>query len=209
MIVSWVKITHLWMCCITVKGLSCLIPIPNKALSALARLRILNVLPVRPRRLNPCHLDFILDLKLVLHGMVNNRIPCGQRSTFEDPGKDAFLGHDAVTRLVVDRASGMALLPDLGDFQQRRPDAKAVANADVQKVDAACSYVFGEVARRDIQSHGAHFVDALLGQQADLSVTASGMGVAGDAVVADQVHPSRGFLSFAFIFAGTDGQYVC
>lgn len=36
-----------------------------KALSALARLRLLNVLPVRLRRLNPRRLDFILDLKLV------------------------------------------------------------------------------------------------------------------------------------------------
>lgn len=37
----------------------------------------------------------------------------------------------------------------------------------------------------------------------------AGMGVAGDAVVADQVHSGRGFLSFAFNFAGTDGQYMC
>ncbi|WP_408967395.1 lipid A deacylase LpxR family protein [Oryzomonas sp.] len=37
-----------------------------KALSALARLRLLNVLPVRFRRLNPRRLDFILDLKSVL-----------------------------------------------------------------------------------------------------------------------------------------------
>jgi hypothetical protein len=32
----------------------------------LARLRLLNVLPVRLRRLNPRRLDFILDLKSVL-----------------------------------------------------------------------------------------------------------------------------------------------
>ena len=38
-----------------------------KALSLLARLRLLNVLPVRLRRLNPRRLDFILDLKSVLH----------------------------------------------------------------------------------------------------------------------------------------------
>ena len=35
-----------------------------KALSSLARLRLLNVLPVRLRRLNPRRLDFILDLEL-------------------------------------------------------------------------------------------------------------------------------------------------
>jgi hypothetical protein len=37
-----------------------------KALSLLARLRLLNVLFVRLRRLNPHRLDFILDLKSVL-----------------------------------------------------------------------------------------------------------------------------------------------
>jgi hypothetical protein len=37
-----------------------------KALSSLARLRLLNVLPVRLRRLNPRRLDFILVLKLEL-----------------------------------------------------------------------------------------------------------------------------------------------
>ncbi len=37
-----------------------------KALSSLARLRLLNVLPVRLRRLNPLRPDFIFDLKLVL-----------------------------------------------------------------------------------------------------------------------------------------------
>ncbi len=37
-----------------------------KALSSLARLRLLNVLSVRLRRLNPLRLDFIFELKLVL-----------------------------------------------------------------------------------------------------------------------------------------------
>jgi hypothetical protein len=36
-----------------------------KALSALARLRLLNVLFSTPRRLNPCRLEIILDLELV------------------------------------------------------------------------------------------------------------------------------------------------
>src|SRR5512133_1249548 len=34
------------------------------------------------------------------------------------PGKDPFLGHDAVAGLVVDGTAGMAFLADLGHFQQ-------------------------------------------------------------------------------------------
>ena len=41
-----------------------IIPIPNIALSSLARLRLLNVLTVRLRRLNPHRLDIIFDLEL-------------------------------------------------------------------------------------------------------------------------------------------------
>jgi hypothetical protein len=40
-------------------------PFQIKALSLLARLRLLNVLAVRPRRLNSRRLDVILDLKSV------------------------------------------------------------------------------------------------------------------------------------------------
>jgi hypothetical protein len=38
--------------------------IPIRALSSLARFRLLDVLSVRLRRLNPRRLDFILDLEL-------------------------------------------------------------------------------------------------------------------------------------------------
>jgi hypothetical protein len=43
-----------------------------KALSSLARLRLLNVLPCTPRRLNPRCLDIILDLELELLGNPNH-----------------------------------------------------------------------------------------------------------------------------------------
>jgi len=51
-----------------------------KALSSLARLRLLNVLPCTPRSLNPRRLDIILDLKLELFLAATSRSPtCFER----------------------------------------------------------------------------------------------------------------------------------
>jgi hypothetical protein len=58
-----------------------------KALSSLARLRLLNVLVARLRRLNPHRLDFILDLELELHMAETRKAAPGRLSkqiTFAD-----------------------------------------------------------------------------------------------------------------------------
>lgn len=46
----------------------------------------------------------------------------------QDPGKNSFFGHDAVAGLVEDGASRVALLADLGNFQEGLPDLKAASN---------------------------------------------------------------------------------
>ena len=66
--------------------------------------------------------------------------------------------------------------------------------------------IFGKHAR--IQGNGAggaHGVHTLLGQEADLPVPVSGMGVTHDAVVQLQLDLRNGMLLGSFLFADIDG----
>ncbi len=67
--------------------------IPNQSLPSLARLRLLNVLRVRLRRLNPRRLGFIFDLKLGLDGNLLWRLQQFFNPVFHCPGNVICKAH--------------------------------------------------------------------------------------------------------------------
>jgi hypothetical protein len=105
----------------------------------------------------------------------------------DNPGKDPFLGHDAVTGLVIDGATSVTLLANLGDFQQSFADRQPGTYRKRRQVDPLRSYILGKVAGRDIKPERLHLGDALHGQQAHLSMPFAGMGITDNAVIFPQL----------------------
>src|SRR6185369_9199350 len=125
----------------------------------------------------------------------------------EYPGKDPFLRHYAIAGLVIDGAAGMALLADLGHFQERRSDCKPGPDRQRHQFDAAGRDVLGEIPGRYRQTQGTHFFDAFTGKQAYLAVPVAGMGIAEDAVILLQRYPGHGTFPFSLGLTDTDSRY--
>ena len=102
-------------------------------------------------------------------------------------------------------APGVAFLADLGDFSQGlRSDAQLGPQGQAGQVDAFGGQVFREISRPDVQSGGLHLPDALHGQQADLPVPWSGVGVVAQAVFGHEFTLLNVLFALAFLGAGAD-----
>ena len=72
----------------------------------------------------------------------------------------------------------VAFLADLGHLRQAIPDPEPGPHRQGVQFDAAGGDVFRKFPRGQVAyPQGRHFVDALLGQQADLPVPVARMGV--------------------------------
>jgi len=83
----------------------------------------------------------------------------------------------------------MACLADLRHLELRFLSYfQPRADRELHDSDARCRYVFGEITgfQLDIRQSCLHFVDALLGQQADLSMPIAGVRIPVNPVIDDQ-----------------------
>jgi hypothetical protein len=107
-----------------------------------------------------------------------NRISRLHRAALKNPNKYPFPGHDTVAGQSVNGAPVVADLADLGHLDQRfgtYPQAGPYGQG--RQIQAFGGKVFGERPGSNLQTQILHLLDALHGQQADLTVPGSPMGI--------------------------------
>ena len=103
--------------------------------------------------------------------------------------EDPLARHDAVANDIADFAGHMACLADLRHLELRFLSYfQPRADREFHDSDARCRYVFGEITgfQLDVRQSCLHLIDALLGQQADLSMPIAGVRIPFDPVIDDQ-----------------------
>ena len=123
---------------------------------------------------------------------------------FDNPSEDALAGEDAVACQVVDRATRVADLSDLGDLDDRRANLQARAQRHALDVDAARSDVFGEIAVTDVEPMVTCNLYRFLRQERHLAMPVAGMRVFGNSEIGHELGSSRLDRRFAHALFGRD-----
>ncbi len=98
--------------------------------------------------------------------------------------KNTFPGHYTISDLLKNGATGMAFLSNLSDtehntfsYQQFR------SNRQGRELNTLCCKILSKISRNDIDSHILYLVNALPGEETDLPVHKTQMGVILEALV--------------------------
>jgi hypothetical protein len=106
-----------------------------------------------------------------------------KRSRHDYLGENTLARHDAVADLLENGAAVVAFLADLGHLEHHLAVAQTGADGQGGQFEAFGGDVFGKGSRVEFQSMGAHDGDGFFGQQADLAMPVTGMGVTDHAMV--------------------------
>ncbi len=101
--------------------------------------------------------------------------------------KNPFSWHNAVTHSLVDFTMTVAFLSNLGHFQKDLTTAKPGSQRQLSKVEALHNQIFAKSAIGNICPPLPEFLNFLVGQQTDLPVPASSMGISGNAPLEQQL----------------------
>jgi hypothetical protein len=150
--------------------------------------------------------NFSVSLSILFYP---NIISSSDAATVNDPGEYPLLGHDALSYLLADGATAVALLANLCDIEE-----DILANGDFcaygqgEEFDALGGEIFGKIARAYLEAQPSHFIDTFHCQQAHLPMGAAvSVGIANKAVIFLKDTFDCSFLSGTLLLALADGNY--
>ena len=143
--------------------------------------------------------------RILLRGQQGHLVPHMDGAAVEHTGEHALVGHDALAGLLLDDAVVVALLADLGHFQNDIPHLKPAGDGQVAEIEPFHDQIFAECAVIDPDLL-AEVLDLFGAQQTDLTVPIAAMGVGLDAPFRGQGGFGHLGLDGAALGAGANGQ---
>ena len=134
-----------------------------------------------------------------------NGITCLRCTLFQNHCKNPLARHDAVSRLLANSTIRVALLADLGNLTERRPNAQPGANRQMEQLNSFTEDILrkrtGKKPDRDLFLKSVH---ALTAKQTYLPMPVPRMRIAGNSDMRDKVNFLHRTFLLPFFLADTN-----